>query len=52
MTVVLPTFATQEDRASVTSLLGAALIGRSIDDTTGWREPDGAERRLTVTRVD
>ncbi len=50
--VVLPAAATREDRTSVTSLLGAALIGLSVGDTMGWREPDGAERMVTVTRVD
>lgn len=49
--VVLPAAATRDDRASVTSLLGAALIGLSAGDTMGWREPDGAERMVTVTRV-
>lgn len=50
--VVLPEAATGLDRTSVTSLLGAALIGLQAGDTMSWQEPDGAERIVTVTRVD
>lgn len=50
--VVLPEAAAGLDRTSVTSLLGAALIGLRAGDTMSWQEPDGAERIVTVTRVD
>lgn len=49
--VVLPA-AAQGDRTSVTCLLGAALIGLAPGDTMGWRDSDGAERQVTITRVE
>ncbi len=49
--VVLPEAARSPADASVTSLLGAALIGLQVGDTMRWRDR-AQERAVTLTRVE